>query len=144
MPTNSEVYVRGVALSEYNCLSVSAVFTPLHGVGETSVYAVIQGAGFHDVGLFEPHRAADGNFPNVPGHLPNPENLQVFDPVIEWVHAVNHPAELILASDPDADRLGVMVRDGQGKFRSLSGNQVGSLITHYLFRKRKDSRRFSP
>jgi phosphoglucomutase len=138
-------YVQEVVrLSESTSRSLSAIFTPLHGVGETSVYAVIQGAGFHDVELFEPHRAADGNFPNVPGHLPNPENLQVFDPVIEWVHAVNHPAELILASDPDADRLGVMVRDGEGKFRSLSGNQVGALITDYLFRKRKASGRFSP
>jgi phosphoglucomutase len=133
-----------VRLSESSNRSITAVFTPLHGVGETSVYAAILAAGFRDVAIFEPHRAADGNFPNVPKHLPNPENLEVFDPVIDWVKSTGHAAELILASDPDADRLGVMVRNRQGGFTSLSGNQVGALLTDYLFRKRKETGRFSP
>ena len=133
-----------VQLSESRSRSLSAVFTPLHGVGETSVYAVIRSAGFYNVDIFEPHRAADGNFPNVPKHLPNPENLAVFDPVMEWVTATGHAADLILASDPDADRLGVVVRNGSGGFTPVSGNQVGALLTDYLFRKRKASGRFSP
>ena len=131
-------------LSESPGRSLNAVFTPLHGVGETSVYAVIKAAGFHNVAIFEPHRAADGNFPNVPNHLPNPENVEVFSPVMEWIRTTHHPAELILASDPDADRLGVMVRNPAGSFTPLSGNQVGALITDFLFRKRKASGRFSP
>lgn len=143
-PQIDQLYVAEVVkLSESPNRSISAVFSPLHGVGETSVYAVIQAAGFQQVAIFEPHRAADGNFPNVPRHLPNPENLEVFDPVIEWVRSTGHPAELILASDPDADRLGVMVRNRTGGFTSLSGNQVGALLTDYLFRKRKQSGRFS-
>jgi len=133
-----------VRLSESANRSLPAIFTPLHGVGETSVYAVIRAAGFTAVDIFEPHRAADGSFPNVPRHLPNPENLEVFDPVIAWVSQHGHPAQLILASDPDADRLGVMVRGKDGRFVSLSGNQVGALITDYLFRRRKASGRFSP
>ncbi|MFN5798208.1 MAG: phospho-sugar mutase, partial [Planctomyces sp.] len=133
-----------VRLSESANRSLPAIFTPLHGVGETSVYAVIRAAGFTAVDIFEPHRAADGSFPNVPRHLPNPENLEVFDPVIAWVSQHGHPAQLILASDPDADRLGVMVRGKDGQFVSLSGNQVGALITDYLFRRRKASGRFSP
>jgi len=133
-----------VQLSESRSRSLSAVFTPLHGVGETSVYAVIRSAGFYNVDIFEPHRAADGNFPNVPKHLPNPENLAVFDPVMEWVKATGHAADLILASDPDADRLGVVVRNSSGGFTPVSGNQVGALLTDYLFRKRKASGRFSP
>ncbi len=133
-----------VSLSEAPARKISAVFTPLHGVGETSVYAVIQAAGFADVEIFAPHRSADGDFPNVPGHLPNPENLAVFDPVIDWVTSTGHAAELILASDPDADRLGVQVRAADGSFHSLSGNQVGALITDYLFRRRKETGRFSP
>ncbi|MFN9720286.1 MAG: phospho-sugar mutase [Planctomycetota bacterium] len=133
-----------VKLSQSATRNISAVFSPLHGVGETSVYAVIQSAGFRNVAIFEPHRAADGNFPNVPKHLPNPENLEVFDPVIDWVKATGHDAELIIASDPDADRLGVMVRNPEGGFTPLSGNQVGALITDYLLRKRKASGRFSP
>lgn len=133
-----------VKLSQSSSRDISAVFTPLHGVGETSVYAVIQSAGFKNVVIFEPHRAADGNFPNVPKHLPNPENLEVFDPVIDWVKATGHSAELIIASDPDADRLGVVVRNPSGGFTPLSGNQVGALLTDYLLRKRKASGKFSP
>ncbi|MCA9058683.1 MAG: phospho-sugar mutase [Planctomycetaceae bacterium] len=133
-----------VALSQSANRNISAVFTPLHGVGETSVYAVIRSAGFDQVDIFEPHRTADGNFPNVPKHAPNPENLEVFDPVIEWINATGHAADLILASDPDADRLGVMVRNASGGFTPLSGNQVGALLTDYLLRQRKSSGRFSP
>ncbi len=133
-----------VKLSESKSRSLSAVFTPLHGVGETSVYAVMKAAGFRSVDIFEPHRAADGNFSNVPKHLPNPENPEVFNPLIDWVMKTGHAAELILASDPDADRLGVMVRNSKGGFTPLSGNQIGALLTDYLFRKRKTSGRFSP
>jgi phosphoglucomutase/phosphomannomutase len=140
-----QAYTAAVAaLSASSCRNIPAVFTPLHGVGETSIFAVLKTAGFTSVDIFEPHRAADGNFPNVPQHLPNPENLAVFDPVVHWVEQTGHPAELILASDPDADRLGVMFRAADGHFRSLSGNQVGALLTDYLLRKRKAAGRFSP
>lgn len=138
-------YIECVArLSETPNRNISAIFTPLHGVGETSVYAVLQRLKFDQVEIFELQRQPDGNFPNVPKHLPNPENLEVFNPVMDWVRSNNHPAELILASDPDADRLGVMVRSAQGQFVPLSGNQVGALITDFLFRKRKETGRFSP
>ena len=133
-----------VKLSETTSRSISAVYTPLHGVGETNVYAVIKGAGFHNVSIFEPQRSADGNFPNVPNHFPNPENPDVFNPAMDWIRDTNNPAELILASDPDADRLGVMARNPSGGFTALSGNQVGALITDFLFRKRKATGRFSP
>lgn len=126
-----------VALSQTKNRDISAVFTPLHGVGETSIYKILQQAGFDKVAIFEDHRVQDGNFPNVPKHLPNPELLEVFDPVIDWVKQNNHDADLILASDPDADRLGVMVRNSEGGFTAISGNQTGALITDYLLSKRK-------
>ncbi len=132
-----------VKLSESSERSINAVYTPLHGVGETNVYAVIKAAEFQNVSIFEPQRVPDGNFPNVPDHFPNPENLNVFNPVVDWIKSTNNAAELILASDPDADRLGVMVRNSTGGFTPLSGNQVGALITDFLFRKRKASGRFS-
>ena len=144
-PEIDSAYSAAVAaLSVSSSRGIPAVFTPLHGVGETSIFSVLKAAGFTSVDIFEPHRAADGNFPNVPQHLPNPENLAVFDPVVQWVEQTSHPAELILASDPDADRLGVMFRAADGRFRSLSGNQVGALLTDYLLRKRKETERFSP
>ncbi len=137
-------YIDAVAqLSQSSGRDVSAVFTPLHGVGESSIWEVVKRLGFN-IDIFENHRTADGNFPNVPKHLPNPELLEVFDPVIDWVRTNNHPAEVIMASDPDADRLGVMVRNSDGEFTSLSGNQVGALLVDYLLRKRADVGQLSP
>jgi phosphoglucomutase len=139
------LYIDEVAnLSQSSTRDIAAVYTPLHGVGESNVFAVIQNLGFNRVLLFEPHRSPDGNFPNVPNHFPNPENLAVFDPVLQWIAADNVEADLILASDPDADRLGVMARNEDGEFVSLSGNQVGALLTDYLLRKRRQSGQFSP
>ncbi len=131
------------ALSQSTSRDISAIFTPLHGVGETSIWRIVSQVGF-DIDIFDGHRTADGNFPNVPKHLPNPELLEVFDPVIDWIKFNNHPAELILASDPDADRLGVMVRNRNDGFTPLSGNQIGALLTDYLLRKRADAGKLSP
>lgn len=133
-----------VALSQSDNRDVSAIFTPLHGVGETSIYRALQQAGFSGVEIFEDQRQPDGDFPNVPNHLPNPELLEVFDPAIDWVKRKGHDADLILASDPDADRLGVMVRNNDGGFTPITGNQTGALITDYLLSKRKAAGTLSP
>ncbi len=114
---------------------ITGIFTPLHGVGATSVFPLLQQAGFSGITLFEPQAKADGNFPNVPDHLPNPERQEVFHPAI--AQAKETGAELILASDPDADRLGVVAKDQTGEFVFLTGNQVGVLLTDYVLRKRK-------
>ncbi len=138
-------YVAAAAgLSQSTARDIAAVFTPLHGTGETSVWPVLREAGFTDVVLFEGHRRPDGDFPGVPNQLPNPELTAVFDPVIDWIRTENHPAELILASDPDADRLGVMVRDRNGRFVPLTGNQTGALLADYLLKKRQDNGRLHP
>lgn len=113
---------------------IPGLFTPLHGVGGTSVFPVLQEAGFAGITLFEPQSKPDGNFPNVPDQLPNPERVEVFGPAI--VEARESGAELILASDPDADRLGVVVKDSSGEFVPLTGNQVGALLVDYVLRKR--------
>ncbi len=138
-------YIDEVAvLSQSSCRDIRAVYTPLHGVGETSIFKVLLRLGFDQVDIFEAQRQPDGNFPNVPKHLPNPELTEVFDPAIKWINETNHSAELVLASDPDADRLGVMVRGGDAVFHYLTGNQVGALLTDYLLRKRKAAGSFSP
>ena len=104
-------------------------------MGETSVYRTLEEAGFEGVEIFEPQREPDGNFPNVPNHLPNPELPAVFGPPIE--HAARSGADLVLASDPDADRLGAAVRDAKGDFLVLSGNRIGALLADYVIRRRK-------
>lgn len=124
--------VVGLALSDAR--EIPAIFTPLHGVGESSVWRVIQEAGFQGIEIFEPQRAPDGNFTNVPDHFPNPERREVFEAAI--AAAGKSGAELILGSDPDADRLGAAVRDAKGKFVHLSGNRIGALIADHILRKR--------
>ena len=121
---------------------IPILFTPLHGVGETSVYQVLRAAGFEQLSIFEGQRKADGNFPGVPRQLPNPELPAVFDPPIEEARIRSIP--LILASDPDADRLGAVVRDAGGHFVHLTGNRIGALITDYVVSKRKAAGTVTP
>lgn len=114
-----------------------ALFTPLHGVGETSVYRVLKQAGFDGVEIFEPQRDPDGNFSNVPDQLPNPERFEVFQPAI--AQATETGGELVMASDPDADRLGACVRNSDGEFVHLTGNRIGVLLVDYILRKRAEA-----
>lgn len=134
-PEIDRAYLDAVAeLSLSSARGLKGLFSPLHGVGETSVYRVLQEAGFADIGMFEPHRVPDGNFPNVPDHLPNPERSQVFLPMLD--EAERSGATVLMASDPDADRLGVAAKASNGEFVFFTGNQVGTLIVDYVLRKR--------
>lgn len=130
-----------VALSLSDRRDIGILFTPLHGVGESNVGRTLAAAGFQRVEVFTPQRTADGNFPNVPDHLPNPERMQVFEPAIA---AADDNVDLIFASDPDADRLGVAVKHKDGRFEILNGNQVGVLLTDYVLAKRGSMGKLTP
>ncbi|HUY35589.1 MAG TPA: phospho-sugar mutase [Pirellulales bacterium] len=112
------------------------IYSPMHGVGISSVCPVLASAGFSDVEVFAPHAASDGDFPNVPGHVANPENPATFDSIIARAKQVG--ADLVLSTDPDADRLGcaAAVADG-GPWRTFTGNQIGSLLAEALLEGRK-------
>lgn len=114
---------------------ISAVFSPLHGVGETAAYDVVNRAGFDRVRVFEDHRMPAGDFPNVADQFPNPERTEVFTRIIEAEQESD--CELILATDPDADRVAIAVRDSAGDFVNLTGNQTGALLCDYVCRQRK-------
>jgi phosphoglucomutase len=129
-------------LSSYR--DIEAIYSPLHGVGETSCYRAMKEAGFDGVSIYEPQRAPDGDFPNVPDRFPNPERTQVYDPIIASIKKENLSTELILASDPDADRIGVCVRDSNDEFVPLTGNQVGALLTDYVLRQRTANATLTP
>jgi phosphomannomutase len=121
------------------------LYSPLHGVGASAVMPVLAEAGFHDVEIFGPHAAADGDFPNVPKHVANPENPAVFDAMIE--RANQSGAELILATDPDCDRLGCAVRRTfapDAPWATLTGNQLGSLLTDFLLSSHRVAGTLSP
>lgn len=130
-----DAYVSAVlALSLSDERNLNAVYTPLHGVGETCCYKVLQAAGFAGVEILEEQRSADGNFPNVDANFPNPERPEVFKQAI--ARAKQTGAILIMASDPDADRLGVCVQDRtSGEFVHLTGNKIGALIADYIISK---------
>lgn len=112
---------------------LKVIYSPLHGVGASAVMPVLQQAGFKSLELYGPHAAPDGDFPNVPKHIANPENAAVFDAIIE--HAKQTGADLILATDPDCDRLGCAVPktlSPDAPWVTLTGNQIGSLLTEFL------------
>lgn len=121
------------------------IYSPLHGVGATAVVPALRSAGFREIEVFGPHAEPNGDFPNVPDHVSNPENPAVFDVLIE--HARRTGAELILASDPDCDRLGCaapLTRDPGGAWGTLNGNQLGALLTDYVLEQRQRAGQLSP
>jgi len=114
------------------------IYSPLHGVGASAVCPVLDAAGFKDVEIFGPHAAPDPDFSNVPGHVANPENAVVFDAMIARGREI--AADLILATDPDCDRLGCAARltaSRDAPWGTLTGNQIGSLLTDALLAARK-------
>jgi phosphomannomutase len=124
---------------------LKVIYSPLHGVGATAVCPVLAADGFDDVEVFGPHAEPNGDFPNVPGHVANPENPAVFDAMIE--HARNIGAELALATDPDCDRIGCAapLRFGSDAvWQTLSGNQIGALLADYVLETRRDAGRLTP
>jgi phosphomannomutase len=112
---------------------LKVIYSPLHGVGASAVCPVLQADGFTDVEVFEMHREPNGQFPNVPGHVSNPENPQVFEAIIERAREIN--ADLILATDPDADRMGCaapLTLAANAPWTTLTGNQLGSLLVDFV------------
>ena len=119
---------------------LKVIFSPLHGVGEFNVKSVLNEAGFSDLEIYEPHREPNGDFPNVPGHVSNPENAVVFEAIID--RAKQTGAELILATDPDCDRMGAaapMTMDTAGPWNTLNGNQICALLGDFVLNQRKSS-----
>jgi phosphoglucomutase/phosphomannomutase len=111
----------------------SIVYTPMHGVGETACAAALRAAGFSKVNVLASQRDPDPDFPNVPGHVANPEVPRTLEPAIEEARRTG--ADLVIASDPDADRIGVgLPIDGNpaGGWVTLSGNQIGALLAAFV------------
>ena len=107
--------------------SARVVFTALHGTGDTTVVEVLRAAGF-EVALEPTQASHDGAFPNVPFGTPNPEVPQSMDAAVAYAQELG--ADLVMACDPDADRLGLVVKHGGG-WRFMNGNQIGALVVRY-------------
>jgi len=109
----------------------SIVYTPLHGTGITCVPKALKTFGFENIHILQAQAAADGNFPTVKS--PNPEEKAALTMAIEKAGEIN--AELVLATDPDADRVGIAVKNNEGNFVLLNGNQTASILIYYLLNK---------
>lgn len=114
---------------------MKVVYTPLHGTGNLPARRILKEIGFEQVQVVPEQELPDGNFPTVAS--PNPENKSAFE--LALALAKKEGAELVLATDPDADRLGVFAKDSKtGEYMSFTGNMSGMLICEYLLSTRKE------
>jgi phosphomannomutase len=115
--------------------SLRIVYTPMHGVGDELLRRALAAAGFANVTSVPEQQKPDGAFPTVA--FPNPEEKGAMD--LSFALARKTSAQLVIANDPDADRLAVAVPEGDG-WRQLTGNQVGALLGHYLLTEKPSSK----
>ncbi len=108
--------------------TLKIVYTPLHGAGRVLVPEILKKCGLRYLYTVDSQMEPNGDFPGTPN--PNPEFPEVFEEGIKLAEEVK--SDLIIATDPDADRVGIMARNKQGEFKTLTGNQVGSLLLDYI------------
>ena len=108
-------------------------YTPLHGVGAYLLTKAFAQAGFSNLHVVATQEQPDGDFPTV--NFPNPEEPGAMDAVLAL--AAEHDAPLVIANDPDADRLAVALRGEGGRYRQLTGNELGILLGHHLLTQRQ-------
>jgi len=110
------------------------VFTPLHGAGNIPVRRILSEIGFENVYVVKEQELPDGDFPTV--SYPNPEDIKAFELAIRL--GLDKNADVIMATDPDADRLGVLAKTQDGNYKALSGNNIGMLLMEYILRSKKE------
>ncbi|MFN4268828.1 MAG: phospho-sugar mutase, partial [Fervidobacterium pennivorans] len=126
--------VLGLSLNDENIdKNISIIYTPLHGTGGRFVRYILTKRGFTNFTIIPEQEEPNGEFPTV--EYPNPEDLKAFDLALKY--AKEKDADLILATDPDADRNAVMVKHN-GDYVPLNGNQTGALLIEYLLSQRKE------
>ena len=127
--------VESCCLSPEECRNsgLKLIYTPLNGTGNKPVRRVLSDIGIKDVRIVKEQENPDGNFPTCP--YPNPEIRQVFECGLEM--AKEEPCDLLLATDPDCDRVGIAVNAGD-EYKLMTGNEVGVLLAEYLLSRRKE------
>ena len=113
--------------------NLKIVYTPLHGTGNIPARRILKELGFENVYVVKEQELPDGDFPTV--SYPNPEAAEAFELGLKLAKEVD--ADLVLATDPDADRLGVRVKDKNGEYHDLTGNMSGCLLANYELSQRK-------
>lgn len=113
--------------------NLKVVYTPLHGTGGHTISRVLKEMSFSNLIKVDEQMAPDGEFPTC--NQPNPENVEAFEYAIKT--ATKYDADLLIATDPDCDRIGLMIKDGN-HYKAINGNQIGSLFVEYVLSSRKD------
>jgi len=123
------------AINKQNDLKI--VFSPIHGTGITLVPKALELIGFKNVHVIEEQAIPDGDFPTVV--YPNPEEAEAMSYALNKAREIN--ADIVMATDPDADRVGIAVKNNHGEWQLLNGNQTAVLITEYILKKWEDAGR---
>lgn len=115
--------------------SLNIIYTPIHGSGLMPIKRVLTDLGFENLSIVKEQEKPDGNFPTAP--YPNPEDKSVFNIALEEAKSTN--PDIIFGTDPDCDRIGVVVKDNEGEYRVLTGNQTGMLLAHYMLKSLQEA-----
>ncbi len=116
------------------------IYTPIHGSGNKPVRRVLHELGFANVKVVKQQKKPDGSFPTAA--YPNPEDKSVFKLALEMAKTEN--PDIIFGTDPDCDRIGVVVKDNSGDYKVLTGNQTGMLLADYILKSLKAEGKLSP
>ena len=133
-----QLSINPAAIQQQHDLGI--VYTPIHGSGVQLVPPALAAFGFTNVSVVPQQAAPDGNFPTV--QSPNPEEKAAMQLALDQAQAQN--ADLVLATDPDADRVGVGVKNDKGEWVLLNGNQTAALLTHYILSARMQAGKTQP
>ena len=133
-----QLSVNPAAIQRQHDLGI--VYTPIHGSGIKLVPPALAAFGFTNVSVVQAQATPDGNFPTV--QSPNPEEKAAMQLALDQAKAQN--ADIVLATDPDADRVGMGVKNSQGEWVLLNGNQTAALLTHYLLSARQKAGKAQP
>ena len=129
-----EKMINKIDLGIEKAKDLKVIYTPIHGSGNMPVRRVLKELGYENVEVVKEQEMPDGNFPTA--SYPNPENAQVFELALEMAKTSN--PDIIFGTDPDCDRIGVVVKENSGEYKVLTGNQTGLLLTDYILSSLKE------
>lgn len=121
-------------LVKENAKDLKIIYTPIHGTGLMPVTRILKELGYENLHVVKEQENPDGNFPTA--SYPNPEDPKVFKIALDMAKELN--PDIIFGTDPDADRIGAVVKDSEGEYQILTGNQMGVLLTHYILDSYKE------
>jgi phosphoglucomutase len=122
------------SLVKESAKDLKIIYTPIHGSGNVPVRRVLSELGYSNLNVVKEQELPNGDFPTAP--YPNPEDPKVFEIALQMAKEIQ--PDIIFGTDPDCDRIGVVVKDSEGNYKVLTGNQTGVLLTHYILSSLKE------